>query len=151
MKIHEILAEIDLAYPLDIFPDTTQDERDPIIEKYPGFIDRTSAMMGRHLVNVITDKLAEANAEDDDISAMMAYRRCRAMLSKEHCENMKLRILINHMAEAIREWNRAKSEREQWRPVVGQMPPSSLLDNAKKANEMLTKALEDYETITKAQ
>ena len=58
MNIDEILAEIKRAYPQDVFPDTTQDERDPVIKKYPGFIDRTSAMMGRHLVNVIREKLA---------------------------------------------------------------------------------------------
>jgi hypothetical protein len=49
MNIHEILAEFDLAYPFDIFPDITQAEREPIIKQYPGFIDRTGAMMGRHL------------------------------------------------------------------------------------------------------
>jgi rubrerythrin len=62
--IQEILAEIDQAYPLDIFPDTTQAERDPIISRYPGFIDRTSAMMGRHLANVIREKLAGGPTQD---------------------------------------------------------------------------------------
>ena len=57
MTIGEILAEIEQAYPLDIFPDTTQGERDDVIERYPGFIDRTSAMMGRHLAKVIRQKL----------------------------------------------------------------------------------------------
>ncbi len=32
------IEEVLKAYPLDIFPDTSQAERDPIIEKYPGFI-----------------------------------------------------------------------------------------------------------------
>lgn len=58
MRILEILDEIEKAYPLDIFPDTTQGERDDVIERYPGFIDRTSAMMGRHLAKVIREKLA---------------------------------------------------------------------------------------------
>ena len=57
-SIHEILAEIEQAYPLDIFPDTTQAERDEVIASHRGFIDRTSAMMGRHLVKVIRDRLA---------------------------------------------------------------------------------------------
>lgn len=57
-SIHEILAEIEQAYPLDIFPDTTQAERDEVIASHRGFIDRTSAMMGRHLVRVIRDRLA---------------------------------------------------------------------------------------------
>ena len=98
MKIHEILAEIDLAYPLDIFPDTTQAERDQIVAQYPGFIDRTSAMMGRHLAQVITDKLATVT-DDDEMSAMMAYRRCRQMLSKEHCENT---LLTKHLYDATK-------------------------------------------------
>src|SRR5574343_515109 len=50
------IEEVFKAYPLDIFPDTTQAERDPIIEKYPGFIDRTSAMMGRHIAKVILER-----------------------------------------------------------------------------------------------
>jgi hypothetical protein len=51
------------------------------------------------------------------------------------------------MAEAIREWNRAKREREEWKPVVGQVPPIGILGSAKKANAMLSKALEDYEAF----
>lgn len=64
MNIFDILNEIESAYPDDIFPDTTQDERDPIIEQYPGFIDRTSAMMGRHLAKVIREKLSQPPDED---------------------------------------------------------------------------------------
>lgn len=63
MNIYEILDEIEQAYPEDIFPDTTQGERDDVAERYPGFIDRTSAMMGRHLAKVIRFKLAEAEGE----------------------------------------------------------------------------------------
>lgn len=58
MTIDEVLDEIEQAYPLDIFPDTTQAERDVIIANHRGFIDRTSAMMGRHLVKVIRERLA---------------------------------------------------------------------------------------------
>jgi hypothetical protein len=57
MNILEILDEIEQAYPQDIFPDTTQGERDDVIERYPGFIYRTSAMMGRHLAKVIREKI----------------------------------------------------------------------------------------------
>lgn len=52
-----------------------------------------------------------------------------------------------NMAEAIREWNRAKMERESWKPVVGQVPPVGILGSAKKANVMLSKALEEYEAF----
>lgn len=57
MKILEILDEVEKAYPQDIFPDTTQGEREDVMERYPGFIDRTSAMMGRHLAKVIREKI----------------------------------------------------------------------------------------------
>jgi hypothetical protein len=57
MGIYEILAEIEQAYPEDIFTDTTKGEREDVMERYPGFIDRTSAMMGRHLAKVIRRKL----------------------------------------------------------------------------------------------
>ncbi len=51
------------------------------------------------------------------------------------------------MAEVIREWNRAKREREEWRPVPGMVPPDKYLNNAKKANVLLTQALEEYEAF----
>lgn len=50
------IDEVFKAYPDDIFPDTTQGERDDVIERYPGFIDRTSAMMGRHIAKVIRER-----------------------------------------------------------------------------------------------
>ena len=56
------LDEVFKAYPDDIFPDTTQGERDPVIEQYPGFIDRTSAMAGRHIANVIRERAAQFTA-----------------------------------------------------------------------------------------
>jgi len=55
--------------------------------------------------------------------------------------------ISENMAEAIREWNRAKTERESWKPVVGQIPPVGILGSAKKANAMLFRALEDYEAF----
>lgn len=51
------------------------------------------------------------------------------------------------MAAAIREWNQAKQERENWKHVVGQIPPVGILGSAKKANAMLTEALEEYESF----
>ena len=51
------IEEVFIAYPEDIFPDTTQEERDVVIKKYPGFIDRTSAKMGRHLAKVIKETI----------------------------------------------------------------------------------------------
>lgn len=62
-------------------------------------------------------------------------------------KTLSLQEVAEKMADAIREWNRAKLERESWKPVVGQMPPASLLGNAKKANAMLSKALEEYEAF----
>lgn len=55
--------------------------------------------------------------------------------------------VAEQMAEAIREWNRAKREREEWRPVPGMVPPDKYLNNAKKANVLLTQALEEYEAF----
>lgn len=63
MDINQILDEIERAYPVDMFPPTTPEERAIIIAQYPGFIDRTSAMMGRHLVQLIRAQLAE---QDED-------------------------------------------------------------------------------------
>jgi rubrerythrin len=57
MNIKQILDEIEKAYPKDIFPETSEQERREIMAQYPGFIDRTSAMMGRHLAGVIRRKL----------------------------------------------------------------------------------------------
>lgn len=59
MKILEILDEIEKAYPEDMFPPTTEEERQKVIEQFPGFIDRTSAAMGRHLAKVIREKVAK--------------------------------------------------------------------------------------------
>ena len=59
----------------------------------------------------------------------------------------KLAEIAEQMAVAIREWNRAKREREEWRPVPGMVPPDKYLNNAKKANILLTQALEEYEAF----
>lgn len=77
MSVYEILDEIEQAYPEDIFPDTTQGERDDVAERYPGFIDRTSAMMGRHLTKVIRQKLAAEEGEEDD----RLYKTAKALLT----------------------------------------------------------------------
>lgn len=63
MDIYKILDEIEKAYPEDIFPETTEQEQLEIMAQYRGFIDRTSAMMGRHLVKVIRRKLEEERDE----------------------------------------------------------------------------------------
>ena len=55
--------------------------------------------------------------------------------------------VAEQMAEAIREWNRAKREREEWKHVPGMVPPDKYLNNAKKANILLTQALEEYEAF----
>lgn len=57
------LDELLRAYPEDIFPDTTEGEREDVIERYPGFVDRTSAMMGRHLAKVIRERAKHFTAE----------------------------------------------------------------------------------------
>jgi hypothetical protein len=67
MTIEEVLAEIERAYPEDIFPETTTEERALVIAQFPGFVDRTSAMMGRHLARVIRRKIGaveHVNAPD---------------------------------------------------------------------------------------
>lgn len=53
--------------------------------------------------------------------------------------------IAEQMADAINEWNLAKHERQEWKPVLGETPPAKYLDNARKANVLLAKALEDYE------
>jgi len=65
MNILDILNEIEAAYPEDIFPDTTQEERDPVIKQHPGLIDRVSAGMGRHLVKLIREKLKDRETNLD--------------------------------------------------------------------------------------
>jgi hypothetical protein len=65
MDIERILKEIETAYPEDIFPDTTEQERKDVMKQYPGFIDRTSAMMGRHLAKITRRKLSETDEEVD--------------------------------------------------------------------------------------
>lgn len=82
MNIHEILNEIETAYATDIFPDTTVDERREIADKYPGFIDRTSAHMGRHLAQVIRRKLAEPVEIDEEMTDAERADRLEAMVDR---------------------------------------------------------------------
>ena len=65
MNIYKILKEIDTAYPEDIFPPLTKEEVNLIADQYPGFIDRASAAMGRHLAQVIRRKLAEPDEDQE--------------------------------------------------------------------------------------
>jgi ssDNA-binding Zn-finger/Zn-ribbon topoisomerase 1 len=64
---------------------------------------------------------------------------------QQEVEEAELEKIAAQMADAIREWNNAKKERESWVPVVGQMPLVGILGNAKKANAMLTDALIAYD------
>jgi hypothetical protein len=64
---------------------------------------------------------------------------------QQEVEEAELENIAAQMADAIREWNNAKKERESWAPVVGQMPPVGILGNAKKANAMLVDALIAYD------
>lgn len=63
MKIEEILEELEEAYPEDvnIFRPLSKEE----IEQYSEIITRASAAMGRHLVKVIREKLAEPEEEEE--------------------------------------------------------------------------------------
>lgn len=58
-----------------------------------------------------------------------------------------LQDVAHKMAEAIMEWNRARREREEWKPVPGMVPPAKYLDNARRANVLLANALEEYEAF----
>src|SRR5574342_570013 len=82
MNILEVLNEIETAYATDIFPDTTVDERREIAEKYPGFIDRTSAYVGRHLAEVIRRKLAEPINDDEEMNDTERADRLEAMVDR---------------------------------------------------------------------
>jgi DNA-binding transcriptional regulator GbsR (MarR family) len=97
MNIHKILAEIEEAYPDDVFPETTKGEREDVMECYPGFIDRTSAMMGRHLAKVIRRKLAEL--EDDETEMTDAERgdRLEAVVDRMSEKLSDCVLLINPM------------------------------------------------------
>lgn len=63
MRIEKILDEIRRAYPEDIFRPLSEEEIDRVHKEYPGFIDRASAAMGRHLEKLIRRKLADPEEE----------------------------------------------------------------------------------------
>jgi hypothetical protein len=65
MNIYEILDELELAYPEDVFPELTEEERAHLVSAHRGVMDRISASMGRHLVEVIRRKLADGAGEED--------------------------------------------------------------------------------------
>ncbi|MET0166189.1 MAG: hypothetical protein ABW318_14440 [Vicinamibacterales bacterium] len=66
MEVEEIIQRLrsfDRAYPEDMFPALTKEELVTIAKVYPGFIDRASAAMGRHIgkqLNEIADELEKA-------------------------------------------------------------------------------------------
>ena len=55
----------DKAYPEDIFPELTAEERDWMQANKRGFIDRISASMGRHIARCIREDLAGIRAALD--------------------------------------------------------------------------------------
>lgn len=71
---------------------------------------------------------------------------CSDMLNGDDIAFVRKEI-VDQMAEAIIEWERAKEERENFVPVIGELPPPSLLHNAKKANKMLTEAIAKYKEV----
>jgi len=50
------------AYPTDMFSELTEAERDWLHENKRGLMDRISASMGRHMVNMIASDLSELRA-----------------------------------------------------------------------------------------
>ncbi len=95
MNIHEILVEIEGAYPEDIFPDTTEDERGYIKARHIGFIDRTSAMMGRHLVKVIREKLSQPIDDDEEMTDDERADRLEAMVDRLAEKNVDLQAELH--------------------------------------------------------
>jgi hypothetical protein len=69
MEVDEIIQRLRSfarAYPESMFPELTKEERAMIIKVYPGFIDRASASMGRHIgkqLDEIADELEKAISE----------------------------------------------------------------------------------------
>lgn len=52
------LEEWSKAYPLDVFPEPTEKQRDWLHEGSPGLMDRVSASMGRHMSRMLTRDIA---------------------------------------------------------------------------------------------
>lgn len=107
------IDEVFKAYPLDIFPDTTQAERDAINDN--GFITRTSAMMGRHIAKVIKERATYFHLEilTGDLGVLYISETERA----ERLEGM-----IDRMSETIVELRRqlffASEETQKYRERV---------------------------------
>ena len=93
------IDEVFKAYPLDIFPDTTQGMRDDVIARYPGFIDRTSAMMGRHIAKVIKERATYFHLEILTGDSGVLY-----ISEKERGD--RLEAMIDRMSETIVELRR---------------------------------------------
>jgi hypothetical protein len=50
------------AYPLDIFPEPTKEQRDWLHATRPGLMDRIGASMGRHMAACIAADIAKLRA-----------------------------------------------------------------------------------------
>lgn len=55
--------------------------------------------------------------------------------------------IVEEIIAAIAEWERAKEERYNWKPIPGQAPPPHLIDNAREANKLLTQAMRTYTAL----
>jgi len=55
--------------------------------------------------------------------------------------------VAERMAEAVRVWNNAKHDRENWKPVIGAIPPKKYMDDAKRANVLLSDVLAEWDAL----
>ena len=56
-SIQDLLKEMEAAYSRDKFPDLTAEESRRVRDAYPGFIERCSAFQGRHLLQLLKNRL----------------------------------------------------------------------------------------------
>lgn len=56
------LEEWSKAYPVDVFPEPTERQRDWLHEASPGLMDRISACMGRHMAKMLSKDIASLRA-----------------------------------------------------------------------------------------
>lgn len=92
----------------------------------------------------------------DDIRYRLGFDYPSATRSSIEATIQRARILVrqapqvtrlaDEMADAIKDWNVAKAEREAWRPkFIGDLPPTHFLEDAQKINARLSRALAQYE------
>lgn len=71
------------AYPLDMFPELTKEEREMLHREHPGLLDRISASMGRHCGKIMdqgADAIERIPVQQTD------YRTLLEIVVKEICE-----------------------------------------------------------------